>query len=161
MQKPQALAVDDADVARIKKRFDADLAAGKYPSVAAYKKAKARALRKVGTPIPSFQIALAVRTHGRLGLRALDVAASRTLSPRIHVPVRRSGERAPRGRRRTCRARARSPGRPPPGDSDPDQLVRCLARFRAGTSSCKRTRRLGVASSRGWSEGRRGGRSAT
>jgi hypothetical protein len=46
------------------------------------------------------------------------------------APVRRVAHtRQPRARRRTCRARARSPGRPPPGDSDPDHLVRCLARF--------------------------------
>ena len=74
----------------IKRRFDAKWRAGRYPSIKRYKAAKAKALRRVGTPVPRFQIALDVRTHGRLGLRALDVAATRTLS--VALP-RRFGPR--------------------------------------------------------------------
>lgn len=79
---------------------------------AALKKETAR----LGKPIPGALIAKAVKEHGHLGLRALDIAAAWTLArsaqprlPRYRANVGRSV----RGRRTSTSRRARAPAREP------------------------------------------------
>ncbi len=105
---------------RICKRFDAAWQAGKFVSIAEYKDAKHRAMRKAGKPIPPDFIARAIEQHGDRGLAALDVAASWTLPPADKdVPQRKVPEGArPKASRRTA---GRSSRDGPRRDSDDDE----------------------------------------
>jgi len=85
------LAVDEAEYARIRAAFDARWRAGEFKrstlaeSIAIYKTAKWKALRKVVKPIPPRLVAKAIREHGDRGLAAFGCCCG------LGVAIRGSG----------------------------------------------------------------------
>lgn len=144
------LAIDTTVLRRIRERYDAKWLAGDYASAEEMKDDRDRELAKVGTPIAPELIERAVREHGHLGLKALDVAATWAVAQRKNPPVapRRKtpqGTRRQPSRRRTSGSSRDGPRREP---DDDEPLVRLPARVPAAPLAELLRKRLG--DDQGW-----------